>query len=130
MNPKSSTPVTTLPLRVTWSSGKLLKPGDRYALFMNQGPIGVGVNILSIVPQSCTSESSCSVNAYLNELYVWQTTKPAVTLSALPTTSLTGNSNGRQEESLTVVILNREGVRTGEEFATEDFVYIAKGVST
>ena len=47
VNPKSSTPVTSLPLKVTWSSGKLLKPGDRYALFMNQGPIGVGVNILS-----------------------------------------------------------------------------------
>ena len=45
-------------------------------------------------------------------------------------TSPTGNSSGRQEESLTVVILNRDGVRTGEEFATEDFVYIAKGVST
>lgn len=128
VSPKSSTPVTTLPLRVTWSSGTLLKPGDRYALFMDQGPISVGVNILSLVPQSCRAERSCAVNAFLAQQYVWQTTKPWVTLSALPTTSLTGNSSGRQEESLTVVILNRVGVRTGEEFATEDFVYIAKGV--
>jgi hypothetical protein len=49
-------------------------------------------------------------------------------LNALPESSLTGHGTGKENHSITVVILNNRGARLGEAFASADFVFVRKGV--
>jgi hypothetical protein len=127
LSPASSAEVK-LPLRVTWTAGGSYRPGDRFAVFLDRGTIGPGENLSKLIPDACKKAPSCSGETFLQQEKVYVTSSPEVILATLPRSSVTGHSTGKEDHSVTVVILDSSGARVGEAFASTDFIYIRKGV--
>jgi hypothetical protein len=125
-NPRSSSTVS-LPFTISWVAHSA-KPGDRFAVFLDRGTISPGENLSSLVPDSCKKVANCSLESYLQQQDVWVTSGSSLILTTLPTKSLTGASSGREDHSVTVVVVNRAGVRVGEDFGQVDFVYVRRAV--
>lgn len=126
LSPRSNAAVT-LPMTIAWSAKGIYRPGDTYAVFLDRGTIRPGQNILSVLTSTCKLDPTCSRPSYYQQANVWLTSKPSLVLSALPEVSLTGHSTGRENHSVTIVLLTSKGARTGEAYASADFVYVRKG---
>ncbi|HET9732351.1 MAG TPA: hypothetical protein VFP54_06700 [Acidimicrobiales bacterium] len=118
----------TLPLTVKWTEGAPFRPGDRFALFLDRGSIGIGENILHLVPDSCRKVPTCSPSQYLQQRNVYVTNTTSMSLATLPSTSLTGHSTGKEDHTVVIVVLDSSGTRVGEQYASVDFVYQRHGL--
>lgn len=114
---------TTLPLKISWNAGSLARPGDRFAVFLDRETIQPGQNVLRLIPDSCKQIPTCSREQFLEQEKVWLTAQPSLVLEVLPSTIPADHRGGKEYHSLTVIILDSSLRRTGEEFATTDFVY-------
>lgn len=117
----SSAATVTLPMTVTWTAGGLYQPGDSYAVFLDQQPVGPGRSVLDVIPDACKAIPTCPRADYLRQANVWLATRPSLVLATLPET---GQRAGREYHTITIVLLNSGQVRTSEEFASVDFVYL------
>jgi hypothetical protein len=112
----------TLPMTITWTAGSLYQPGDSYAVFLDSTPIGVGRSITDLVPMSCLQMPGCSRATYYQQANVWLTSQPSLTLTSIP--EIAGQNSAREYHTITIVILNKSQVRTSEEYASLDFLYL------
>jgi hypothetical protein len=112
----------TVPMTVTWTAGDLFQPGDRYAVFVDATPIGVGRSITDLVPQSCLATPGCSRATYYQQASVWLTSKPSLTMTSIP--DVLGQNSGREYHTLIIILLNKSQVRMSEEYASLDFLYM------
>ena len=126
LTPKSAATVT-LPLEVSWSDTGAAAHGDRFAVFLDQGPISPGENLENLLPNTCKQNPLCKSASYLTSLNVYITSHHSLVLDGLPDGGVTGQTTGRETHSVTVVVINRAGTRVGEEFAAIDFVYDREG---
>lgn len=117
-----------LPLTVSWTEGAPYRPGDKFALFLDRGSIGIGNSILHLIPESCRKVPSCSEDQYLQQQDVYVTTATSISLVNLPSTSLTGHSSGKEDHEIVVVVLDSSGKRIGEQYASVDFIYQRRGL--
>jgi hypothetical protein len=115
-------------MTIAWTAKGVYQPGDSFGVFLDRGTIRPGQNVLSVLPDVCKQNPSCSRQSYFQQVNVWITSQPSLMLSALPEASVTGHSTGREDHSVTVVILNSKGARVGEAFASADFVYLRKAI--
>lgn len=119
----SSFSSVSLPLTVSWTEGAPFQSGDKFAVFIDRGSIGIGDNVRSLIPKSCREVSTCSQDQYLQQQDVYVTTSASLNLPTLPSTSLTGHSSGKEDHEIVVVVLDGSGHRVGEQYASVDFVY-------
>jgi hypothetical protein len=127
LSPHSSSTVK-LPITIAWTANGVYRSGDSFAVFLDRGTIRPGQNVSSVLPDICKQNPSCSRQSYFQQVNVWITSQPSLKLNTLPESSLTGRSTGKEDHSVTVVILNNKGARVGEAFASADFVYLREGV--
>lgn len=121
LSPATNSTVTGT-LTLTWTVGNLFQPGDSYAVFIDTPPIGPGRNVTDLLPDACKVMPTCDKASYYLQANVWLTSKPSLVLNYLPDSSISGR--GKEYHTITVVILNRAQVRTGEEYASLDIASI------
>ncbi|MDT3439957.1 MULTISPECIES: hypothetical protein [unclassified Pseudofrankia] len=120
-SPGASSTVSELPMKITWTAGSLARPGDQFAVFLDQPTIRPGQNVLKLVPESCRNLPTCSREQFLKQVKVWITKSPALVLDSIPRANPIGND--REYHSVTVVVVDKSLKRVGEQFASIDFIY-------
>ncbi|WP_248830721.1 hypothetical protein [Frankia sp. Mgl5] len=86
-----------------------------------------GQSVLDLVPDSCRRLPTCAAEEFLERKNVWLTSDPSLVLDTLPTTSPTGRDGSKEYHALTVVVLDGALRRTGEEFASTEFIHVRRG---
>ncbi|WP_007507777.1 MULTISPECIES: hypothetical protein [Pseudofrankia] len=120
-SPGASSTVSELPMKITWTAGNLARPGDQFAVFLDQPTIRPGQNVLKLVPESCRNLPTCSREQFLRQAKVWVTKSPALVLDSIPRANPIGDN--REYHSVTIVLVDQSLKRLGEQFASIDFIY-------
>jgi hypothetical protein len=120
LKPTPYSTVAKVPVRVSWHARPLAR-GERYLVFLDQFPMPPGDSIRTLANDTCKATPGCPNDAYLQQNFVYPTRTNHVELSVFP---LQGNFPVNDLYGLhlaTIVIIDRGGVRLGEEFWTTTF---------
>jgi hypothetical protein len=107
-----------LPLHVRWASSIPAKENVEYAVFLDSSPMAPGQNFLDWIPSDdpCHQERGCPNTQWLNQHFIYVTTRKHVTIPLLPPPSnQTDAAEVRNSYHVTIVLLNKKtGRRLGE----------------
>ena len=109
-----------LPVRISWRFEESGKPGtQRYGVFVDRSPmpVGKGLKELASDDRSCERDPRCPGADYLANLGVYVTTQDALRLDVLPQVGGVGD----EQHTVTVVLLDKSGVRHSESAWYVDF---------
>jgi hypothetical protein len=85
-----------------------------FGVFVDRAPVPAGKTFAYVAhnDKSCRPQSGCPDAAYLADAHVYATDKPEITLETLPFQP--GVRGGREEHTITIVLLDGSGHRIGE----------------
>jgi hypothetical protein len=103
----------TLPFTVEWETEDFDVPADgSYAVFVDRAPQPPGKTLewLARNDDSCRTDDGCPDEAWFTERDVFPTTETEITIERLPARA----DDRRERHEITVVLLDRDGVRVAE----------------
>ena len=113
-----------LPVEISWTSKIPASADIEYAVFIDSHPMRPGQTIESWIPStdSCHHTPGCPNQQWLEQRFVFITTKHEITLKLLPTLT-TGGRDAENTHNVTIVLLNKKtGQRVGESAFLTTFV--------
>jgi hypothetical protein len=111
---------TKLPAKLSWNA-RPLAPDEHYVVFVDQQPIAPGDSIRSVADDTCKATPGCPNKAYLNQHFIFSTHTNSVEIPFFPIDGPFPVNDLYGLHQATIVILNRDRIRVGEEYWTTSF---------
>jgi hypothetical protein len=117
-SPKART-VVALPLHVAWTFPATATQNVTFGVFADRAAMAVGKGLKSLAAgdPSCQRDPRCPDRTYLANIGVYLTNETSLQLSTLPRVGGVGN----EHHTITIVLLDRHGIRRTESSWYVDF---------
>jgi hypothetical protein len=110
----------SLPVTVSWTA-RPLAPGQRFFVIVDQSPMPPGDSIKDLGDDVCRRTPGCPDKFYLKQHYMFVTRADHVKLDVLPLAGPFPAKDLYDLHKATIVIVDGQGVRIGEEFWSTAF---------
>jgi hypothetical protein len=109
----------TVPFTVDWTVDDY---DGLFVVFFDRSPMRPGQDLRSLVPEGdpCRVEPNCPDAAWLADRNIYVTDANTLVIEALPDRRDTNRAKDRHD--LTIVLLDRDGRRSGESAFTKEFI--------
>jgi hypothetical protein len=113
-----------LPVTIQWRAPDVRRDGEdgrRFAVFIDREPVRPGQSLRAVGDEVCKRTPGCPDASYLRDHFVYVTSQTSLTLTALPAAG-GSRTGGRHTHQATIVLVDRQGRRTGEAAFRREFV--------
>jgi hypothetical protein len=111
---------TKAPVKISWTA-RPLGHGERYAVFVDQLPMPPGESLRSLADDTCKATRGCPNRAYYEQHFIYVTRHNQVKVAVLPLNGPLPVNDLYGLNGATIVILDRDGNRAGEEYWSTSF---------
>jgi hypothetical protein len=110
-----------VPFTVSWDDARPLRRGERYMVFVDRNPMAPDESIRSLTDDTCKATPGCPDKAYLNQNFIFPTKGTSIEIAVLPFQGSVPVHDLYDLHKATVVIVDADDARVGEEFWTTSF---------